>query len=76
MAHSVSGRFTGTLHIDVTTEEGAIPMEITDDGGKVVFCEEDIGTVSFDVEVPGGVTVRVVGDKHKGSFSIGIDTDS
>lgn len=61
-----------TLHIGVATEEGSISVEITDAGGNVVFYEENIGTATFDVEVPGKVTVCVVGDRHKGSFSIGV----
>lgn len=59
------------LHIEVETEEGTISIEIKDTDGNIIFDGNDIGTTSYEVEVPGKVTIKIVADNHKGSFSIG-----
>lgn len=59
-----------TLHVEVVTESGAISIEMKDADGNVVFSESNMGTSSFDVEVPGNVVVHVEADNHKGSFDI------
>lgn len=58
------------LHVEVETEAGTISIEIKDADGNVIFDESDIGTASFNVDVSGKVTVKIVADNHKGSFSI------
>lgn len=61
---------TDVLHIEVTTDDGTISIEIRDADGNVIFDKYDIGTESFDVAVPEKVVVRIIADSHKGSFSI------
>ena len=58
------------LHITVETEEGTISIAIKDADGNMIFDENNIGTTSFDAEVSGKVTVRIIADHHKGSFAI------
>lgn len=58
------------LHVEVKTETGTISIEIKDADGNVIFDESDIGTASFNVDVSGKVTVKIVADSHKGSFAI------
>jgi len=59
-----------SLRIDAVTESGQLSIEILDTDGNVIFREEDLGTGAYEAEVPGRVSVRVVGKRHKGSFSI------
>lgn len=61
---------TDVLHIDVITDAGIISIEIQDADGNIIFDEIDIGTESFNVDVSGKVSVKIVADNHKGSFSI------
>lgn len=56
------------LHVEVETEAGTISIVIKDGDGNVIFDERDIGTSSFNVDVLGKVTVKIVADNHKGSF--------
>lgn len=58
------------LHIAVETEEGTISIAIKDADGNMIFDDNNIGTTSFDAEVPGKVIVRIIADHHKGSFAI------
>ena len=58
------------LHIEVKTDSGTISIEIEDADGNIIFDESDIGTASFDLDVSKKVTVKIVADHHKGSFSI------
>ncbi len=58
------------LHVEVKTESGRISIEINDADGNVIFDEIDIGTASFNVDVFGKVTVKIVADSHKGSFAV------
>lgn len=58
------------LHIEVRTDSGIISVEIQDADGNIIFDELDIGTSSFNVAVSGKVTVKIVADRHMGSFSI------
>ncbi len=62
---------TDVLHIEVKTDSGTISIEIQDTDGNLIFDEFNIGTASFNVDVPEKVTVKIVADSHKGSFSIG-----
>ena len=59
-----------TLHIDITTDGGTVDLAVKDIAGNTVFYQESIPTSSFDIEIPGTVTVRVTGEDHRGSFYI------
>lgn len=58
------------LHVEVTTEDGTFGLRVTDREGNVLYDEKFSNSRSFDVDIPGKVTVRVIGEGHKGSFSI------
>lgn len=58
------------IHIEVKTDSGTISIEIRDTDGNIIFNESDIGTESFDVNVPGNVSVKIAAKSHRGSFSI------
>lgn len=58
------------IHIEVTTEEGSISIEIIDSSGSVIFSKQDIGDASFYVPADKKVTVEIEADNHKGSFNI------
>ena len=61
---------TDTLHVEVTTESGAVSIEMKDADGNVIFSENNIGTSSFEVKVSGKVVVKIEADRHKGGFEI------
>lgn len=65
---------TGTLHVDVKTESGSISMEMKDADGNIIFLQNNIGTSSFVVEVPGKTVIKIVADHHKGGFDISGNT--
>ena len=58
-----------TLLVEVETKSGTIAIEMKDADGNVIFSESDIATTSFEVDVPGKITIRVDADNHKGGFS-------
>lgn len=58
------------LHVEVLSTTGSFGLVVTDTDGNVIFEQENIETSSFDIELPGTVKVRVIGDDHKGSFSM------
>lgn len=62
------GNEAATLHVEITTDGGAVDLTVTDMQGNVVYSQENIPTSSFDVEIPGTVIVRVTGADHSGSF--------
>jgi len=64
------GGGTAVLHVDVTTEEGTFGLRVTDREGNVLCDEKFSDSRSFDVDIPGKVTVRVTGEGHRGAFSI------
>ena len=59
-----------TLAVTVETKSGTISIEMKDADGNVIFDEDNIGTETFNVDVPGKVIVRIDADNHKGSFNI------
>ncbi|MCI8916737.1 MAG: hypothetical protein HFF26_08755 [Oscillospiraceae bacterium] len=61
----------GSLHIETRTDGGALSIQVEDQDGGIVFEQSDVGTASYDIPVPGAVTVQVEGDWHRGSFRIG-----
>ena len=59
-----------TLEVEIVSSSGDIGLVVTDENGNVVFQEEQIETSSFEIELPGKVTVKITGEDHKGSFSL------
>lgn len=73
--HEFSGELThtikvtsGTLEVDITTNEGSISLEIVDEKGNNVYRGNDLSTCSFSVGTKGKTTIKVTGDKHSGAF--------
>lgn len=64
------GGGAAVLHVDVTTEEGTFGLRVTDREGNVFYDEKFSDSRSFDIDIPGKVTVRVIGEGHNGAFSI------
>lgn len=64
------GGDASVLHVDVTTEDGTFGLRVTDREGNVLYDEQFSDSRSFDIDIPGRVTVRVTGEGHNGSFSI------
>lgn len=72
MEHTIrSEREPQTYLVETETREGKISIEIKDRDGNVLFSKSDMGTDSFEVEIPGRVEIRVDVDGHRGSFRIG-----
>ncbi len=61
---------TATLHVNVTTNDGSFGLRVTDTEGNTLYEEAFADSRSFDIEIPGKVTVRVMGEGHSGGFSI------
>lgn len=71
LKHTIRPKSTQkTLHIEITTEDGSISIEIKDADGNIIFDKENLETSSFDLDVSGKVVVRIDADHHKGSFSM------
>ena len=58
------------LEVEIVSSSGEIGMTITDENGNVIYEEQGIETSSFEIEIPGKVTIKITGDDHKGSFSL------
>lgn len=60
------------LEIACVTESGKLDMEIEGEDGEKIFCESDIQTESFEVNVtsPGTYKVIIQAKQHTGSFWI------
>lgn len=58
------------LHIEVETTDGSISIEIKDADGAVLFNKENMDTSSYDVDISGDVTAKIVTDAHRGSFNL------
>ena len=61
---------SATLEVEIVSSSGEIGLIVTDENGNVIFQEEQIKTSSFEIEIPGKVTVKIIGEDHKGSFSL------
>jgi len=61
------------LHADIISSEGTLGLSVTDSKGNVLWEEETLQTSSFDITLPGTVTVKITGQKHKGSFALSWD---
>lgn len=64
------GGGASVLHVGVTTEAGTFGLRVTDREGNVLCDEKFSDSRSFDIDIPGKVTVRVIGEGHRGAFSI------
>lgn len=64
------GNQPAMLHVEIATDEGTFGIIVTDMEGTVLLEESFTDSRSFDIEIPGRVTVRVKGTEHKGSFKI------
>lgn len=59
-----------TLKAEIVSSSGRIGLTITDESGAVIFDQQEIETSSFEVSIEGTVIVKIIGDDHKGSFSL------
>lgn len=58
------------LKVEIISSSGEIGMTVTDESGNVIYDQQWIDTSSFEIEIPGKVTVKITGEDHKGSFSL------
>ena len=65
-----TGGEPATLKVEIVSSSGELGMTITDENGNVIYQEDKIETSSFEIEIPGKVTVKITGEDHKGSFSL------
>lgn len=71
MRHTIRPKNTPErLLVESETKDGVLSIQIADADGNVLFFEEDMGTSSYEVEIPGRVAVTVKGSGHRGSFRI------
>ena len=59
-----------TVTVDVVTVSGELDMIFTDGQGNVLYSVQNIETSTFEVQIRGKATVKILGDDHRGSFSI------
>ena len=59
------------LEVEIISSSGEIGMTVTDENGNVIYDQQGIETSSFEIEISGKVTVKITGEDHKGSFSLG-----
>ena len=60
----------GIILVNVVTESGLISVKIKDEKGNIISEKNDIGTMSYKVEVKKRVTVYIEAEEHVGSFDI------
>lgn len=58
------------LEVEIVSNSGEIGMTVTDENGNVIFDQQGIETSSFEIEIPNKVIVKIIGEEHKGSFSL------
>ena len=58
------------LEVEIVSNSGEIGMTVTDENGNVFFDQQGIETSSFEIEIPNKVIVKIIGEEHKGSFSL------
>lgn len=56
--------------IQVETVGGSLSMELTDRDGVVLFSQSHMETGTYPLTLEGTVKVKIVAEKHRGSFSI------
>lgn len=54
----------------ITSEEGSISVQITDESGAVIFEKENMQSGTYEVKATGKISVRMELEKHKGGFDI------
>lgn len=59
-----------TLAVEIISNSGEMGMTVTDENGSVIYNEYGIETSSFQIDIPGKVTVKITGEDHRGSFSL------
>lgn len=58
------------LEVEIVSNSGEIGMTVTDENGNVIFDQQGIEASSFEIEIPNKVIVKIIGEEHKGSFSL------
>ena len=58
------------LEVEIVSNSGEIGMTVMDENGNVIFDQQGIETSSFEIEIPNKVIVKIIGEEHKGSFSL------
>ena len=58
------------LEVEIVSSSGEIDMSVTDENGNIIYDQQGIETSSFEIEIPSKVTVKIIGEEHKGSFSL------
>lgn len=56
--------------IQVETKEGSLSMELTNKKGDILFFQSHMETGTYPLTLEGTVKVKIVAEKHRGSFSI------
>ena len=59
-----------TINADIVTEEGSLDVFIYDENDQYIYEGYDLQSTSFSITLsnPGKYTIKVVADKHKGSY--------
>ncbi len=65
-----NGKENGTLHIESQTNSGSLKLEIKDTQGNVLFTIDELGDTAQIIEVPGTIKIKLIAEKHSGSFNI------
>lgn len=60
---------TCVLNINVETTDGSIDLKIVDDSQNILYSEENITTLSSQLNIVGSVTATITGNNHRGNFS-------
>ena len=58
------------LEVEIVSSSGELGMTVTGENGNVIFDQQGIETSSFEIEILGKVTIKIIGEDHKGSFSL------
>ena len=58
------------LEVEIVSSSGELGMTVTGENGNVIFDQQGIETSSFEIEIPSKVIVKIIGEEHKGSFSL------
>ena len=61
---------TTVLEVEIVSSSGEIGMTVMDENGNIIYDKQGIETSSFEIEITGKVTIKILGEEHKGSFSL------
>lgn len=61
---------SGAYSIEIQTLEGSLSIEMTDNGGNIVFSAADMLSGIYEVTLNGSTKVTVTAHNHRGGFSI------